>query len=830
MDAAPRLAQLGLTQEALPAGTHVCQIFNEAEERNEALATFLEAGLRQGERAACILSDRLDPAMLAACLDKHGLNLDALRADATLRLLGAREFYFREGGFDPEQPLALIRQIHEKARNTGHTARVIGEVCAEVGQVEGGRPLVAYERRVGQLVREQGILAVCQYDAADFNGATIMDVLGVHPVMMVRGEVIHNPFFLATAPSSEDAADARALGQLLLIESLLPHLPSRASMLGFTVRGLEGLPGVRKAWFQDGAAGPEQAGRHAFEIRCGGLCHAVLHLAVTDEARFSRYVPHIKNLAFMFGVVLNERLQREENDRTRAHLEALVAARTVALAESEGRARAMLRTALDGIWLVDDQDRLLEVNDAVCAMLGYRRRELIGMKAGQIGLQDAQAQLGRIRQQGSRLFESRQRRKDGTAFPVEVSGTFHPDRGQIVLFVRDITERRQAETLLLQDFESRCALERQAAEARRMESLGRLAGGVAHDMNNVLGAILALASSHLETCPERSPFHGDLDTIAKAALRGGHLVKGLLAFARQAPLAEAEVDLNAVLQEVVRLLERTLPARIRLVSVPAPGLRPLRGDAHSLADAVMNLCLNAVDAMAGGGTLTLCTHNLDDGGIQLQVQDTGSGMTAEIRRRALEPFFTTKGVGRGTGLGLAMVYGTVQAHHGQLTLESEPGAGTCVLLAFPACAPAAPVPVPEPASPGVAVEAGCRVLLVDDDPLVRSATQALLDRLGHRTTAVAGGEEALAQFGRGGRPEVVVLDLNMPGLSGAETLARLRALDPEVPVILATGSPDEAAHALLASFPGVSLLAKPYALAELRHEVQAAVAAARSKG
>ena len=692
----PRVTQLGLTREVFPAGTHLCHIFNDNEERCEAITGFLRAGLSAGERATCLLSDRLDPATLAAYLGRHDLSLDTLLADGTLALREARGVYFKEGRFDPDQPLALMTQFQEAALAAGCSARLIGELCPEVGQIEGGRPLVEYERRVGEFLQEKRLMAVCQYDAAAFDGATIMDVLSVHPVMMLRGEVIHNPFFLASGGLSQGPADARALAQILLIESLLPNLPNRLSMLRFVVRGLEGLPGVQRAWFQEGAA-KDQGGAHSFDIRTNGYCHAVLHLDVTDEALYSLYAPYLKNLAFMFGVILNERRQRDENERTLANLEALVAARTAALVESE---------------------------------------------------------------------------------------------------------RRQA-------------------ESRQLESLGRLAGGVAHDMNNVLGAILALASYDLDACPALSPLHSDLDTIAKAAERGGHMVKSLLAFARQAPLAEAEVDLNAVLQEVVRLLERTTPARIRLVSELEPRLRPMRGDAHALTSAVMNLCINAVDAMADGGTLTLSTRNAAGGGIELQVQDTGSGMTPEVQRRAMEPFFTTKELGEGTGLGLAMVYGTVQAHQGQMTLQSELGTGTCVTLAFPACPSAAPSPSPRPEPRRPAVESAHRVLVVDDDPLVRSATLALLGRLGHQTTAAAGGEEALAQFEQGFRPEVVILDLNMPGLSGAETLARLRALDPKVPVVLATGSPDHAAHELLASYAEVSLLAKPYTIADLRNQVAA---------
>ena len=825
MDAGQRMVQSGFSKEAFPAGTHICQIFCDEQERSGAITDFLLAGVRDGARTACYLSDRLDPAALQARLDKHDLTLEGLEADGTLELGRAREVYFREGGFDLDRPFELLAQLQQDALKVGRPARAMGEVCPEVGQIDGGRPLLAYERRLNPFLREKRLMVVCQYEAAAFDGATIMDILKVHPMMVLRGEVVYNPFFVPADPlvSPErgvtSCPEVQPLGQILLIESLIAQLPNRLSMLRFAVRGLEDLPGVRKVWFQDGSALADEGGRHAFEIRYDGHCHAVLYLAVADEAQFAPYYPYLKNLAFMLGVVLGERLQREQNQRYRTQLEALVEARTQALLESEGRAQSMLRTALDGIWLVDAEDRLLEVNQAACAMLGYSHGELLGMRVEQIETQAGQPPLAGIRQQGSRLFESRHRRKDGTEFPVEVSGTFHLERNQVVVFVRDITERKRAQEALLQDFALRSEMEKQAAHARQMESLGHLAGGVAHDMNNVLGAILALATSYQQGSTADSGVRNDLDTIAKAAIRGGQMVKSLLNFARPAPMDEVAVDLNRVIQEVVGLLERTLLARIRLAVDLEPRLRPMRGDAGALAHSLLNLCINAVDAMPGEGTLTLRTRNLGEQGIEVQVRDTGAGMSAEVTRRALDPFFTTKGVGKGTGLGLAMVSAMAKAHQAQLAIQSEPGQGTCVTLIFPASQAASPAPGLAADSPKAAA-AGFKVLLVDDDPLIQLAMGALLDRLGHAGTIAASGEEALLILEQGYRPEWVILDLNMPGLGGARLLPRLRAILPEVPVILATGKPDQVAHDLLAAYPGVTLLPKPFTMADLRTHLQ----------
>jgi CheY-like chemotaxis protein len=355
-----------------------------------------------------------------------------------------------------------------------------------------------------------------------------------------------------------------------------------------------------------------------------------------------------------------------------------------------------------------------------------------------------------------------------------------------------------------------------------MESLGILAGGVAHDMNNVLGAILVTASAHQDNQVEGSATHRAFGTILRAAERGGKLVKGLLTFSRQSPAEERDVDLNAVIREEVELLERTTLAQVRLVLDLDPDLASIRGDAGALTHAVMNLCVNAVDAMPANGTLTLRTRNLGGGWIQAQVQDEGCGMPPEVLAKALDPFYTTKKVGKGTGLGLSMVYNTVRAHHGELDLQSEPGHGTCVTMRFPATATA---PAPEPAGEGLhgAAPGGLLVRVVDDDELMQSTLVPTLQGLGHRTASATCGESALAQIEEGTQPDVMILDLNMPGLGGAGTLAGLRTKRPSLPVLLVSGKVDQAALDLAGTDSRVALLPKPFTAQELERQLEAAV-------
>jgi signal transduction histidine kinase len=358
-------------------------------------------------------------------------------------------------------------------------------------------------------------------------------------------------------------------------------------------------------------------------------------------------------------------------------------------------------------------------------------------------------------------------------------------------------------------------------QAQKMESLGRMAGGIAHDMNNVLGAILSLASANLEMESPGDRAHRSFEIIVKAAERGTKAVKSLLGFARQSPVEDLPVDLNGILREELHILERTTLARLQFRLDLEPDLQAMRGDANALAQAFMNLCINAVDAMPGNGVLTLTTRNLDGGRIEAVVEDTGCGMTAETLRRATDPFFTTKKVGEGTGLGLAMVYSTVAAHDGEMEIESAPGEGTRIHLRFPACGTQALDDLATAGEPGILSSRALDVMLVDDDEVVQEALQDVLGFLGHRVAQMLSGEAALARIEAGAVPDVVILDMNMPGLGGARTLAALRALRPDLPVLLATGRTDQVALDLVETFPLVSLMPKPFGIDELRRNLSA---------
>ena len=390
------------------------------------------------------------------------------------------------------------------------------------------------------------------------------------------------------------------------------------------------------------------------------------------------------------------------------------------------------------------------------------------------------------------------------------------DQGRLCSYdgiIVDITERKRAE-------EERRVMEHQLLQSQKLESLGSLAGGVAHDINNVLTAIQAVTQTLTQVHGEDPGLLAALATIEQASIRGRDLVKGLTNFARQDLHEVAVLDLNDLVAGEMDLLRRTTLQKVELLLDLERPLPAVLGDRTSLGSVLMNLCINAIDAMPRGGALTLRTRREADATVALSVTDTGEGMPPEVLQRAMEPFFTTKAFGKGTGLGLSMAYGTAKAHGGTVTLQSKVGQGTTVTLHLPAVADAVAKPAPAPAA--LVKGRPLSILLVDDDDLIRASVAPMLECLGHRVVAAASGREALDRLAAEPLPDLMILDLNMPEMGGAETLERLRATWPALPVLIATGFLDAETQARIEPDPQTSTIAKPFSLADLARGLEAA--------
>lgn len=370
--------------------------------------------------------------------------------------------------------------------------------------------------------------------------------------------------------------------------------------------------------------------------------------------------------------------------------------------------------------------------------------------------------------------------------------------------------------------------------AERLESLGRLAGGVAHDFNNMLTAIVGSADLALETLPADHPAQEDLRSIKTSASRSSSLTRQLLDFSRRSPLISAPQRLDLLVQQAGTLLARVVPATVS-IDVQTRSQRLVRVDAGRFEQALMNLAVNARDAMPNGGTLTVvlddhdvATHESADAHVpagqwvRLRVSDTGSGMSPDVMHRVFEPFFTTKPVGEGTGLGLSMVYGTVQHHGGHIHVESSEGKGTRVTVWLPE-ALAECEEEPGADAPVVVRTASARVLIAEDQPEVQKLLQRVLTKSGYTVEMAGTGNEALTRgLELGASLSVLITDYDMPGLRGDTVALALREQYPQLPVVLMSGFTSEGWPAELASAPRTTVVEKPFTTYSLLQAIEAA--------
>ncbi|GAA2877299.1 hypothetical protein Acy02nite_62670 [Actinoplanes cyaneus] len=512
---------------------------------------------------------------------------------------------------------------------------------------------------------------------------------------------------------------------------------------------------------------------------------------------------------------------------------------------TEARVQAILDAAPDALLGVAETGQLVLVNAAAERLFGHPRQELIHLPVGWLlpdGLPPVSAVLRtgddpstppeteRADAREQRWAKRRAIRSDGAELPVDITvSALHTDAGVItVAAVRDITDRltAEAERHRLREETDRQKLEARMQQAQRLESLGQLAGGIAHDFNNLLAVILNYAAFIMEDAAG-SPPAADAEQIARAARRGSDLTHQLLAFARREVIRPRPLDLNAVVTEVCHMLRRSLGEHITLTVRTTDALPAVMADPGQLEQVLVNLAVNARDAMPTGGRLTIDTARVDVDAeystprlglspgpyVRLRVSDTGTGMPREVIDKAFEPFFTTKPSGQGTGLGLATVYGIVTQAGGTVQIYSEPGIGTTFTILLPVTDARAQ----EVTTGGTAEKLdgrGATVLVVEDEDALREVTCRILVRGGYTVLAATGGEEALRLAGS--QPvDVLLTDVIMPGMLGKDLADAVTARHPRTRVLFMSGyaQPVLTDHGTLAA--GVHLLEKPFTSAEL---------------
>ncbi len=485
----------------------------------------------------------------------------------------------------------------------------------------------------------------------------------------------------------------------------------------------------------------------------------------------------------------------------------------------------ILASAMDAIITVDDHQRILLFNAAAEKMFRCEAASVIGQQLDQfVPMRFREAHRHHVEKFGETSVTRRQMgrvtpvatplsglRADGEEFPIEasISKIDADGRRLFTVIIRDITEKKRMESQFLR--------------SQRMESIGTLAGGIAHDLNNVLSPILtATELLQMRTTDESSLRL--LNIIHTNTVRGSEMIKQVLSFARGVDGDYNLLQPSHLIREIVRILTDTFPKNIEIGSSLAPGLWNVTGDATQLHQVLMNLCVNARDAMPDGGKLRIEAENIEIDEhyarmnvearpgryVRILVQDTGCGIPAAILDKIFDPFFTTKEQGRGTGLGLSTVAGILRSHGGFVNVYSEPGKGAYFKVYLPA-SQSSESTTPLILRPDIPAGNGQLILVVDDEPSIREVARETLTAFGYKVLVANDGAEAVAQFAAHKEAvRIVVTDMMMPFMDGPATIRALRRLDPEVRIIATSGLKANTRHSEIAELGIRAFLTKPY--------------------
>jgi two-component system, cell cycle sensor histidine kinase and response regulator CckA len=625
----------------------------------------------------------------------------------------------------------------------------------------------------------------------------------------------------------------RAPGDATLVSALLSQAEGRVELVAGTLE-LESLAGL--------LAGREHTACLIDEHLCDGgdlltgviaTGCPVIVLADADDlaleqARLAAGAWDCLSRASLTASTLLKSIRRAMDHAQQLHA---ITGAQAALAASERRFRSLVYNAVHGILHTTRDGLIAEANPALASMLGLEsetdllNRSILDFYADP---DDRQRLFVGVSESGRvPPVEVQWRRDDGTTFWVRLSGrTLEADDGSVAGFemlAEDVTEHR--------------VLEIQFRQSQKMEAVGRLAGGVAHDFNNLLTAMIGYAEILRDQVDPGDPRRSHVDEICKAAERGSSLTRQLLTFSRKAPADVQTIDVNAIVHGFEKMLRRLIGEHIELRTLTTEPLGAVRANAGQLEQVLMNLAINGRDAMPAGGCLVIETARAELGPIyarthasvapgpyvMLSVSDTGCGMTADVKAHIFEPFFTTKEAGKGSGLGLATVYGIVQQIGGHIFVYSEPGKGSCFKIYLPRVA----APDGEAglqAAAAVSMRGSETILLVEDEPSVRSLARGVLEDLGYRVLLANHGREALAVANAYDGPiDAVVTDVVMPEMGGPEMVRHLWWTRPKTRVVYMSGYSEQIASEMGLEAPWTSFLQKPFSPDALAAAVRNAI-------
>jgi len=529
------------------------------------------------------------------------------------------------------------------------------------------------------------------------------------------------------------------------------------------------------------------------------VCESFMYFFLEPEANFIQHVlgPDMfqtwtRLLVLCLFLIFGSHVQYTVNKRKAAD---------DALREGEEKYRTILESIEEGCFETDIDGNLTFFSNPFLIILGYSRDELLGVNTAKYTSPDTAAKMKRITE---RLRETGKPenvtdydviRKDGSNVSLELSVSLRKDQDGLPTgyrgVLRDVSERKQTE-------EEKHKLENQLQQASKMESIGTLAGGIAHDFNNILMGIQGNASLMLLKIESDHPNYEKIKNIEKYVQNGTELTKQLLGFARRGKYLIKATDLNEIIEKSSSLFART-KKEIRVHTELSEDLWTAEVDRGQIEQVLLNLYVNAWQAMSTGGDLYLKTENIildrsylkpykvEPGRyVKISVSDTGVGIDKETQERIFEPFFTTKEMGRGTGLGLASVYGIIKSHGGYINVYSEKEKGTVFTIYLPASEKVAPKEIES--GPAAIIKGSGTILLIDDEKMILDVGIELLEELGYTVKSAMSGTEAIDVFKEErGKIDLIIMDMIMPGMGGGETFDRLKEIDPDIKVLLSSG-------------------------------------------
>ncbi len=805
--------------EDAKSGDHLCHIYRGEGELVDVLTGFSAGGVRRCERVLVIARDGLRESFLNS-LSAAGLDPENLLSEGILEICNLEEELARPGGKYPESFEARLSQELESSLSRGCSGlRVWADMGGRAEKSANWKAVLRCEAALTRFLSRGKVAHVCGYDRRKHSAVQLCDVLACHPLFLADGTIYEN-FYCRPASElvSRDLSEARFEHWLKtitervraeeeyreslrtasdVVESIPCGLctyrwepPDRLILTGCNPR-VEAMTGVsftsiEGKEFNEVWPGARESGfTEAFlEVMRTGKTYTVDAQDYRDDQLEGTYrVSAFRMPGNRLGVAFED---ITELKKARA-----------AAATWQRDYEAIFNAVNDTVLLLDARTgAILAANEAVRQMFGYSPAEATrlhgeGLSTG-IPPHDQKAALERIALAGKgqpQIFEWRCRHRDGRGFWTEVSlrTAWIGGRDCVIAVVRNIEERKR--------------LEQQLVQSQRVEALGRVAGGVAHDFNNVLAAVTGYTDLALSHLGDRASLQQDLRAVKNIAMRAALLTKQLLTFSQRRPLAARPLNLNAVISDTDAIIQAIVGKKIKLKRSLADPLDWTTADESALGQIVVSLVINARDAMPDGGVLTLETENIEaadaphahrgalrhDRYVRLVVSDNGTGVDEETLSHVFEPFFTTKGTDPGTGLGLSTVYALVKQSGGEVFFESTLGRGsTCTVYLPVVPAPRRGQDVPG-TSPGNKVGTGT-VLIVDDNETLRDLAREVLEAKGYRVLTAKDGREALAVCQGARQPvDLVVTDVVMPNIDGRTLAREVRRLSPQTAVILTSG-------------------------------------------